>query len=382
MNIYDLNINIGGKIVYSTETSVEALSTDTMTEGTNLFYSEERVSSNSDVLLGLESYNWGNYSTAGLASISYVDTQDSTLQSNINTLETELINATNGIATSLDTLQTQLNQTDYTTAGLATITYVDTQDSTLQSNIDTLETEFINATTGINNTLDSLQIQVDAQDYTTAGLATITYVDTQDATLQTNINNFKTQYDSATTGINNTLTNHNNRISYLELESVTRITEAFPISFSNKLLSIGNRTQYGFMLCVPRGSYNRLDVWITANGLNTNGNFYCAITDVDTNKTILNSVNNSILITTPTGLYTFDFSANPIVANVDKFVNVIIGTFNTGGNLTLLAHVLSATVSAMVSFTGTTNLPLPTTDFSTFTFSANANKPYCNLYNA
>ncbi len=155
-----------------------------------------------------------DYTTAGLATIIYSDAGDNALQIQIDNLPTG---------------------NDHTTAGYATITYSDLGDTNLQNQIDSLES----ATTGINTDLDSLQTQIDnlptVNDYTTAGLASSSWVNNNFVT----INNF----DSATTGINDELNNILSKIDnvyYTALNTVTyNVTNGNPANNNNLFSTSG-----------------------------------------------------------------------------------------------------------------------------------------------
>ena len=99
-SIYDLQIdttssglsNVMAGVVKFTSFSNSnmVLTTSNVIEGTNLYYTDARVNANSEVVKGVTAFGWGNhgtagyllatsyndYTTAGLATTSYVNTQD------------------------------------------------------------------------------------------------------------------------------------------------------------------------------------------------------------------------------------------------------------------------------------------------------------------
>jgi predicted nucleic acid-binding Zn-ribbon protein len=195
-------------------TSIDDTSTDVQYPTAKLLYDELETKQNTltfDVTPTLDSTN--PVTSGGVKS--YVDTADNTLQTNINNLQSNVNNLKSYVDTADNTLQTNINnlQSNVNTADNTLQTNIDnlqsnvnTADTTLQTNINNLKsyTDIQLATKQNTLTFDVTPTLDSTNPVTSGGVKS--YVDTADTTLQTNINNLKSYTDTQLATKQNTLT--------------------------------------------------------------------------------------------------------------------------------------------------------------------------------
>ncbi len=149
-----------------------------------------------------------DYTSAGLATLVYVNAQDTILNNKIVALQSSSGRVEKSLNNYLLKANYRLHSTagyatisyvnnaisgisggggkDYTTAGLATLVYVNAQNTTLNNKIISLQ----NSSGRIENSLNNYLLKSNYRLHSTAGYATTTYVNNQISTVNSSLNNY------------------------------------------------------------------------------------------------------------------------------------------------------------------------------------------------